>query len=169
MTEKGNDYSHHLIAHRGGGWHAPENTIQAFKRAAAKGCHMLELDVRITKDKKIIVCHDEDFERLCGDSRKVSEVTFSELPKFKKKMPMHFSKSLKDGEFLNYERTKSDQESFDLLEDILKAFPDMPMSIEVKDKGNREAAELTIALSRKYKRHKITLFGSDSAWWTREM
>ena len=83
MKDKGEDFSHHFIAHRGGGWHAPENTMQAFKRAVAKGCHMLEMDVRITKDKKIIVCHDEDFERLCGDKRKVCEVEFSELPKFK--------------------------------------------------------------------------------------
>jgi len=83
MTEKDEKYSHHLIAHRGGGWHAPENTLQAFKQAVDIGCHMLEMDVRITKDKRIIVCHDEDLNRLCCDNRKVFEVDFEKLPSFK--------------------------------------------------------------------------------------
>jgi len=80
MIEKDSKYSHHLIAHRGGGWHAPENTLQAFKQAVNLGCHMLEMDVRITKDKRIIVCHDEDLARLCGHKKKVSEVDFEKLP-----------------------------------------------------------------------------------------
>ena len=146
MVDKGIKYSHHLIAHRGGSWNAPENTMHAFKQAVDLGCHMLEMDVRITKDKKIIVCHDEDFERLCGDPRKVCDVDFANLPKFKKKMPMHFSKNLKTGDYLDYERKPNDPDSFNLLEDVFKAFPNIPMSIEVKDRGNDEAARLTIDL-----------------------
>ena len=88
MIDKTERYSHHFIAHRGGGWHAPENTMQAFKRAVEKGCHMLEMDVRMTKDKQLILCHDEDMMRMCGDKRKVSDVNFAELPKFKKKFQM---------------------------------------------------------------------------------
>lgn len=61
-------------------------------------------------------------------------------------MPMHFSNSLKTGAFLDYERKPSDQTSFSLLEDVFKAFPKTPMSIEVKDKGNDDAARLTIEL-----------------------
>ena len=53
---------------------------------------MLEMDVRITKDGQIIVCHDEDLLRLCNDPRKVKDVNFKDLPKFLPKMPMHFSK-----------------------------------------------------------------------------
>ena len=43
---------------------------------------MLEMDVRLTKDNKLIVCHDENLDRLCGDKRNVCDVNFSELPKF---------------------------------------------------------------------------------------
>ena len=43
------------------------------------------------------------------------------------------------------------------------------MSIEVKDKGNREAAEKTIELIQKFKRHEITLCVGAEAWWTRQM
>ena len=45
------------------------------------------------------MCHDEDFSRLCGDPRKVIDVNHNELPKFKKQMPMHFSKLNKDAAF----------------------------------------------------------------------
>ena len=59
----------------------------------------METDVRITKDGRMIVCHDEDLQRLCGDPRKVCEVNYADLPKFKKQMPMHFSALNKQAEF----------------------------------------------------------------------
>lgn len=55
--------------------------------------------MRITKDGHMILCHDEDLQRLCGDSRKVREVNLKDLPKFKQNMPMHFSALNKDAEF----------------------------------------------------------------------
>jgi lysophospholipase D len=169
MKEKGKQFSHHFIAHRGGGWHAPENTLQAFKRAVDRGCHMLEMDVRMTKDKHIIVCHDLNLKRLCGVDKKVSEFNLKDLPKFQKKMPMHFAETLKTGDYLSYERQQTDQDSFSLLEDIFKAFPDVNICVEVKDKGNEEAARKTIELIQKYNRHHLTLCASDEAWWTRRM
>ena len=50
------------------------------------------MDVRLTKDGQVIVCHDADLLRLCGDARMVKDVNYCDLPKFLKKMPMHFSK-----------------------------------------------------------------------------
>ena len=96
MIQKKPDYTHWLIAHRGGAAEAPENTLQAFVKAIEKAkCQILEMDVRITKDGQIIVCHDEDLLRMCGDTRKVKDVNFKDLPKFLKKMPMHFTKMKK--------------------------------------------------------------------------
>jgi hypothetical protein len=43
------------------------------------------------------------------------------------------------------------------------------MSIEVKDRGNEEAARLTIELIKKYDRYAITVCGSEESWWTRRM
>ena len=63
------------------------------------GALFIETYVRITKDGQIIVCHDEDFSRLCGDSRKVCETNLADLPKFKLKMPMHFSRLNSGDEF----------------------------------------------------------------------
>ena len=72
-----------LIAHRGGSMEAPENTLQAFEHALKAGAQFLETDVRITKDDCMILCHDEDLQRICGDPRKVVEVDFRDLPTFK--------------------------------------------------------------------------------------
>lgn len=88
MVEKGIKYSHHLIAHRGGGWDAPENTMQAFRKAVELNCHMLEMDVHMTKDKQLVICHDKDLLRVCGDKRNVSEVNFADLPKLSKSFKM---------------------------------------------------------------------------------
>ena len=73
-----------------------------------EGVQMLETDVRVTKDGVVIVCHDADLNRLCGDTRKVCDVNFADLPKFKKLMPMHFSALNIDSQFQNYERKPSD-------------------------------------------------------------
>ncbi|MBW4518376.1 MAG: glycerophosphodiester phosphodiesterase [Scytolyngbya sp. HA4215-MV1] len=47
-----------IIAHRGVATHAPENTISAFAAAIAQQADMIELDVRKTKDQRLVVHHD---------------------------------------------------------------------------------------------------------------
>jgi len=54
----------------------------------------------MTKDGRIIVCHDPCLKRMCGDTRKVIETYLKDLPAFKQKIPMHFSALDKNGEFL---------------------------------------------------------------------
>ena len=47
------------IAHRGGGGEAPENTLAAF-RNGARHADVLELDIRVTRDAHIVICHDPE-------------------------------------------------------------------------------------------------------------
>jgi glycerophosphoryl diester phosphodiesterase len=54
------------IAHRGARAFAPENTLAAFEKAKTFGCQMFEMDVRMSKDGKLIVYHDEQLTR-CTD------------------------------------------------------------------------------------------------------
>src|SRR5918999_411882 len=46
------------IAHQGGEDEFPSNTMYAFRKALAAGADMLELDVGVTKDNKVVVMHD---------------------------------------------------------------------------------------------------------------
>ena len=52
-----------LLGHRGARRYAPENTLAAFDLALQHGCHGFEFDVRMTSDRRLIICHDP---RLAG-------------------------------------------------------------------------------------------------------
>lgn len=52
MPEKG------ICAHRGAMDTHPENTLSAFREAVRLGAHMIEFDVRMTKDKALVILHD---------------------------------------------------------------------------------------------------------------
>lgn len=68
-----------VIAHRGYCSIAPENTIEAFRRAVDVGADMIELDVQLTKDGYIVVFHDLDLSRIVGSKKTISDYTYSEL------------------------------------------------------------------------------------------
>lgn len=70
-----------LYAHRGlhnNDGLCPENSLAAFKTAKEAG-YGVELDVRFTADKQVVVFHDDDLLRMCGDQRRVDECTYAEL------------------------------------------------------------------------------------------
>jgi glycerophosphoryl diester phosphodiesterase len=52
-----------VIAHRGARAFAPENTLQAFQKAAQLGADMVELDVQCTADGQLVAVHDDTLER----------------------------------------------------------------------------------------------------------
>ena len=66
-------------AHRGL-WNAsvPENSLRAFLWAAQEG-YGIELDVQLSRDKQIMVFHDNDLKRMCGINKKISDMTCREL------------------------------------------------------------------------------------------
>ena len=71
------------IAHRGlDNGSIPENSMAAFRNAIEKG-YTIELDVQFTKDKELIVFHDDDLSRLTNDNRKVKDVNYQELKNLK--------------------------------------------------------------------------------------
>ncbi len=68
-----------LIAHRGLLRHAPENTLPAFASCLELGMGF-ELDIRTTKDGKLVVLHDATLERTTdGPDRPLTEFTWEQL------------------------------------------------------------------------------------------
>jgi glycerophosphoryl diester phosphodiesterase len=53
-----------LLGHRGARKYAPENTIAAFDLALDDGCDGFEFDVRLTADKRAVICHDPKLKRM---------------------------------------------------------------------------------------------------------
>lgn len=68
-----------VIAHRGFSGAAPEKTLASFKKAIEMGSDMIELDVQFSKDRKIVVRHDETLERTTNGRGRVVDYTLKEL------------------------------------------------------------------------------------------
>lgn len=53
-----------MLGHRGARRYAPENTLAAFDLALEHGCDGFEFDVRLTRTRQLVICHDPRFKRL---------------------------------------------------------------------------------------------------------
>jgi len=70
------------IGHRGASAVAPENTLKSFKMAMQLGADMIELDVRLSKDRRVVVIHDAEISRTSNGTGFVRSYTLAELKKF---------------------------------------------------------------------------------------
>lgn len=68
-----------IFAHRGDSKHAPENTLAAFQRALETGCEGIELDVRLTADSRVVVCHDATVDRTTNGHGHIDHMTLSQV------------------------------------------------------------------------------------------
>ena len=113
-----------IIAHRG--LHgdrstAPENSMEAFRRAVRAG-YGIELDIQFSRDRQIVVFHDDTLHRVCGVCGRVRDYTYEELQQF----PLHGS-----------------PERIPLFSDVLKLVDGrVPLVVELKAQGNRYIPEL---------------------------
>ena len=68
-----------IIAHRGYRAKYPENTLCAFEAALDAGAAMIELDVSLTHDRKVVVIHDATLQRTTNGHGPVNGLTLKEL------------------------------------------------------------------------------------------
>ena len=68
-----------IIAHRGFKKNYPENTLVAFQAAIDAGVQMIELDVTLSRDRKLVVIHDATLERTTNGHGPVKDYTMEEL------------------------------------------------------------------------------------------
>jgi len=74
----------YLYAHRG--LHSkekkiPENSLAAFDAACEAG-YGSELDIHFSKDKQIVVFHDDTLKRMCGADVRVDDLTYEEMQEY---------------------------------------------------------------------------------------
>ncbi|HXN92656.1 MAG TPA: glycerophosphodiester phosphodiesterase family protein [Candidatus Sulfotelmatobacter sp.] len=70
-----------LGGHRGNPAEHPENTMRSFRSAIAVGCDMIECDVHLSSDGRLVVIHDHTLERTTNGSGLVRDHTAAELRK----------------------------------------------------------------------------------------
>ena len=68
-----------LVAHRGGGKLAPENTLAGLRVAAARGYRAVEFDVMLSADGVPVLIHDETLQRTTDGRGRVCETPFAAL------------------------------------------------------------------------------------------
>ena len=68
-----------VLAHRGGGALAPENTLAGIRKAASMGFGGVEFDVMLSADAVPVLMHDETLERTTDGRGAVARTTYAEL------------------------------------------------------------------------------------------
>ncbi len=72
-----------IWAHRGCSQMYPENTLTAFEKAMnIKGLSGIELDIQLTRDRELVVIHDERVDRTTDGYGNVRDFTLKELKTF---------------------------------------------------------------------------------------
>lgn len=77
------------------------------------GADYLELDVHLTKDKKVVISHDHNLKRTTGVDVMIGDLNFDELPSFQNKIEISFAKDAV------YNKRPDDADKIPLLEELL--------------------------------------------------
>ncbi|MBP9886929.1 MAG: glycerophosphodiester phosphodiesterase [Leptospiraceae bacterium] len=140
------------IAHRCGKAVLPENTLFACKEIFNHNlADILEMDVHLTKDNRLVVIHDDSVDRTTNGKGKVVELSYEEIKRLD--AGFHFST---DGENFPF---RGKGISILELEEFFKTLPNARYYIEVKVKDPL-AAEILVQLIEKYKLENRVLIGS---------
>ena len=68
-----------VVAHRGGALIGNENTLSAFESGIRAGADLIELDVHLTADSVVVVCHDPTLNRTTDRKGRISELTLEQF------------------------------------------------------------------------------------------
>lgn len=68
-----------VVSHRGDWRNAPENSLQAIKNCIDMGVDMVEVDLKITKDRELILMHDSTLNRTTNGKGRPEDYTLNEL------------------------------------------------------------------------------------------
>lgn len=117
-----------VIGHRGNRAHAPENTIESFAQAVAAGADAIEFDVHISADGIPVVIHDPDVQRTTDAVGEIARMTFNEL----RSLDAGARCTSDGGKTFPY-RGKGHR--IPSLDEVLEAFPSLPVLIEIKVPG----------------------------------
>jgi len=129
-----------IFGHRGSPTYITENTAPSFKKALNQGAEGFEFDIRLTKDKKIIIFHDSNLLRMSGISIKIKETNHETLKAHNLKKETNQEESVK----------------IPLLEDILETIDQaQAINIEIKSDALFEGQETLLPLIEFLNKHQI--------------
>lgn len=79
MNDQGSISLPRVIGHRGAAGLAPENTFAGLSAAAAHGLTWVEVDIRLTRDDRLVLLHDDILDRTTSGRGRVRDKTLAEI------------------------------------------------------------------------------------------
>ena len=114
------------FAHRGASARAPENTLEAFRLAAADGARGLETDVHMTLDGRVVAIHDDSVDRTTNGHGLVRRMTLAEL----KGLDAGYRFTADGGETFPY---RGRGVRVPEIREVFREFPSLAVNIEIKE------------------------------------
>lgn len=99
-----------IMAHRGGGDEAVENSFGAFREMYGLGIRHIETDAQLTADGVVVLNHDETVERMYGTQGVIAEMTYAEIAELR----------------------NASGEQMPRLDEVLEEFPELHFNIDAK-------------------------------------
>lgn len=118
------------VGHRGASVRVPENTLASFRAAVEAGAGGLELDVRLTRDGHPVVMHDARVDRTTDGFGAVAGMTLAEVRR------------------LDAGGAGRPDERVSTLTEVLQAFPEARVNIDIKDRRLPGAEEAVFGVLR---------------------
>lgn len=171
------------MTHQGGENEYPSNTMYALRESLALGADTLELDVQPTQDGQLLVLHDASVERTTGTQGSTYEMTLEQVQRLDAahqfvpgrgtvrglpadRYPFRGVRTGVKPPPLGYTR-----EDFRIpsLEEVLRAFPDVPINIEIKGRADTDPesfnrnADLLVGLLRRVPHDKLIVVSFQQA------
>ena len=125
------------FAHQGGSYEGPSSTLAAIDRALSNGASAVELDVHATRDRTIVVCHDETVNRTTNHEGAIADLSLAQL----KDMDNAYwwaqgapvSPGLPPNQYPDRGKAPTDQRfSIATLEEVARAFPGVLLNLDIK-------------------------------------
>lgn len=113
------------IAHRGGGRLAPEESLEAYRKAVESGADMLEMDLHATLDEIVVLHHDATVDRMTDGTGEIKGMTFE----FLQTLDAGYRFTPDGGQSFPYRGRGVHVAAF---REVLEAFPEMIFSAEIK-------------------------------------
>jgi glycerophosphoryl diester phosphodiesterase len=142
------------IAHQGGEDEFPSNTLYAFRRAVEARAEVLELDVGVTRDGKVVVMHDTTVDRTTNGRGTIASKTLRQIKRldaaywFAPRARDHYSHELPrrayrfrgvaTGRVKPPRGFRAADFRVPTLRQVLRTFPHTPINIEIKGRTPAE-------------------------------
>ena len=130
-----------IMAHRGESENTPENTMLALEAAESIGVDVLESDVRLTKDDRLVLFHDDDMERTTGKTGKIREYTLEEL----REIDFGYAFTPDGGATFPF---RGKGHSIVTLQEAFERFPETVFNLDIKDTFPSAPMELARIISQ---------------------